>query len=35
MSEEFAVETQDLTKSYDGTTVVDRLNLHVKANEAN
>jgi ABC-2 type transport system ATP-binding protein len=33
MSEKFAVETQDLTKRYDGTTVVDRLNLHVKENE--
>jgi len=33
MSEKFAIETQDLTKRYDGTTVVDRLNLHVKENE--
>lgn len=33
MSEKFAIETQDLTKKYDGTTVVDRLNLHVKENE--
>ena len=33
MTEKLAVETQDLTKSYDGTTVVDRLNLHVKENE--
>lgn len=33
MSEKFAVETKDLTKSYDGTTVVDHLNLHVKENE--
>lgn len=33
MSEEFAIETQDLTKRYDGATVVDRLNLHVKENE--
>lgn len=33
MSEEFAIETQDLTKRYDGTTVVDRLNLHVRENE--
>ncbi len=33
MSEKFAVETKDLTKSYDGTTVVDRLNLHIKENE--
>ena len=33
MSEEFAIETQDLTKRYDGATVVDRLNLHVKEGE--
>ena len=33
MVEKFAVETQDLTKSYDDVTVVDRLNLHVKENE--
>ncbi len=33
MSEKFAVETKDLTKSYDGTTVVDHLNLHIKENE--
>jgi len=33
MSEKFAVETQDLTKRYDGVTVVDRLNLHVMENE--
>ncbi|MFC1916156.1 ABC transporter ATP-binding protein [Chloroflexota bacterium] len=33
MSEKFAIETQDLTKRYDGTTVVDRLNLHVKESE--
>lgn len=33
MSEEFAIETQDLTKRYDGATVVDRLNLHVKERE--
>jgi ABC-2 type transport system ATP-binding protein len=33
MSEEFAIETQDLSKRYDGATVVDRLNLHVKENE--
>ena len=33
MSEEFAIETQDLTKRYDGATVVDRLNLHIKENE--
>jgi len=33
MSEEFAIETQDLTKRYDGVTVVDSLNLHIKENE--
>ena len=33
MAEKFAVETQDLTKKYDGVTVVDRLNLHIKENE--
>lgn len=33
MSEKLAIETQDLTKRYDGVTVVDRLNLHVKENE--
>jgi len=33
MSEKFAVETQDLTKRYDGVTVVDSLNLHVMENE--
>jgi ABC-2 type transport system ATP-binding protein len=33
MSEKFAIETQDLTKIYDGTTVVDGLNLHIKENE--
>jgi len=33
MAEKLAVETQELTKSYDGTTVVDRLNLHVRENE--
>ncbi|MEE9398997.1 MAG: ABC transporter ATP-binding protein [Dehalococcoidales bacterium] len=33
MTEKLAVETQDLTKKYDGTTVVDRLNLHIKENE--
>jgi len=33
MAEKFAIETQDLTKRYDGVTVVDRLNLHVKENE--
>ncbi|MCH8864330.1 MAG: ABC transporter ATP-binding protein [Chloroflexi bacterium] len=33
MSEEFAIETEGLTKRYDGVTVVDHLNLHVKDNE--
>ncbi len=33
MAEKFAVETQDLTKKYDGVTVVDHLNLHVKDGE--
>jgi len=33
MSEKLAIETQDLTKRYDGVTVVDHLNLHVKENE--
>lgn len=33
MNEQFAIETQDLTKKYDGVTVVDRLNLHIKEKE--
>ena len=33
MSEEFAIETQDLTKRYDGVIVVDSLNLHIKEGE--
>ncbi|MFC1931300.1 ABC transporter ATP-binding protein [Chloroflexota bacterium] len=33
MNEKLAIETQDLTKRYDGTTVVDHLNLHVRENE--
>mgnify|MGYP001065132884 CR=1 FL=1 len=33
MSEQFAIETHDLTKKYDGATVVDCLNLHIKENE--
>ena len=33
MSEKFAIETQDLTKRYDGVAVVDSLNLHVVENE--
>ena len=33
MTEQLAIETRDLTKSYDGVTVVDHLNLHVRENE--
>jgi ABC-2 type transport system ATP-binding protein len=33
MAENLAVEAWDLTKSYDGTTVVDRLNLHISEGE--
>ncbi len=33
MAQNLAIETQDLTKKYNGVTVVDRLNLHVKENE--
>ena len=33
MNEQFAIETQDLTKKYDGVTVVDHLNLHIKEKE--
>ena len=33
MDKKIVVETQDLTKRYDGTTVVDNLNLHVPENE--
>jgi len=33
MTENLAIETQELTKSYDGVTVVDRLNLHIGENE--
>lgn len=33
MSEKLAIETQDLTKRYDGVTVVDHLNLQIKENE--
>ena len=33
MSEILAISTQELTKRYDGVTVVDRLNLQVKENE--
>ncbi|MFQ6122260.1 MAG: ABC transporter ATP-binding protein [Dehalococcoidales bacterium] len=33
MNEKLAIETQDLTKKYDGVTVVDHLNLHIRENE--
>ena len=33
MDKKIVIETQDLTKRYDGNTVVDRLNLHVSENE--
>ena len=33
MGEKIALETKDLTKSYDGVTVVDHLNLHVREKE--
>jgi ABC-2 type transport system ATP-binding protein len=33
MDKKIVVETQDLTKRYDGTTVVDHLNLHIAENE--
>jgi ABC-2 type transport system ATP-binding protein len=33
MSQNFAIEARELTKRYDGTTVVDRLNLQVKESE--
>jgi len=33
MNENFAIETRDLTKNYDGVTVVDHLNFLVKENE--
>ncbi|MFC1913809.1 ABC transporter ATP-binding protein [Chloroflexota bacterium] len=33
MAENFAVEIKDLTKRYDGVTVVDHLNLRIKENE--
>jgi len=33
MGKKIAVETQDLTKKYDGTTVVDHLNLHIAEGE--
>ena len=33
MAGEIVIETKDLTKNYDGTTVVDRLNLHIREKE--
>jgi len=33
MADKVVIETKDLTKSYDGVTVVDHLNLHVGENE--
>ncbi len=33
MDEQTVIETKDLTKSYDGVTVVDRLNLHIREKE--
>jgi len=33
MGKRIVVETQDLTKKYDGVTVVDHLNLHITENE--
>ena len=33
MATKIVVETKDLTKSYDGVTVVDRLNLHIREKE--
>lgn len=33
MSGKIVIETKELTKSYDGVTVVDRLNLHIRENE--
>lgn len=33
MAQNLAIETQDLTKKYNGVTVVDRLNLHINENE--
>jgi len=33
MTDKVVIETKDLTKSYDGATVVDHLNLHVGENE--
>jgi ABC-2 type transport system ATP-binding protein len=33
MGKKIVIETKNLTKRYDGTTVVDRLNLHIAENE--
>ncbi len=33
MDEQIVIETKDLTKSYDGVTVVDGLNLHIREKE--
>ena len=33
MSDKIVIETKELTKNYDGVTVVDRLNLHIRENE--
>ena len=33
MGEKIVIETKDLTKSYDGITVVDHLNLHIREKE--
>jgi ABC-2 type transport system ATP-binding protein len=33
MGDKIVIETKELTKNYDGITVVDRLNLHIRENE--
>ena len=33
MGDKIVIETKELTKNYDGVTVVDRLNLHIRENE--
>lgn len=33
MADNLAIETEELVKNYDGVTVVDRLNIHVRENE--
>lgn len=33
MDDKIVIETKELTKNYDGVTVVDRLNLHIRENE--